>query len=88
MIYLTSIINSFAGNSAILRYSCNKEATFYLTINVFGVNNTFFRGRVLYACSSNSQELFTKNIYPQHGNALFSQYHNIIIISNAHETVN
>ena len=37
-------LNSFVGNSAILRRSCYKEATFYLTINFFGVNNTLFRG--------------------------------------------
>ena len=33
-------------NSAILRHSCYKEATFYLTMNVFGVNNLLFRGNI------------------------------------------
>ena len=41
---------------------------------------------LLYACSSNIRwtELFTKNVYPQRGNALFL---NIITIADAHETV-
>ena len=41
-----TIVNSFAVNSTILRHSCYNEASFYLTINIFGVNNTLFRGKV------------------------------------------
>ena len=45
-----------------------KKTTFYLTIDVFGVNNTLFRGKVF---CMHAQELFTKNVFPQRGNALF-----------------
>ena len=49
---------SFAGNSAILRCSCYKEATFYLTINVFwNQQHIVQRKSFLYAFSSNSQKL-------------------------------
>ena len=53
---------SFAGNSAILRRSCYKEVTFYLTIKVLcSQQHIVQRKCFLYACSSNSQELFTNS---------------------------
>ena len=44
-----------------------QEATFYLIINVFGVNNTLFSSFFLHACLSNSPG---ENVFPQRGNAL------------------
>ena len=39
-------INSFAGNNAIVCRRCYNEATFYLTINAFGVKNISFTEKV------------------------------------------
>ena len=79
---------SFAGNSTILHCSCNKEATFYLTINVFWSQQHIVQRKsfFLYACS---QEIFTKNVYPQRGNAIpHNTDRNIIIIANAKQLSN
>ena len=79
-------MNSFVGNSAILRRSCYKEVTFYLTIKVFWSQQHIVQRKsfVLYACSSNSQEIFTQKTFTRNTETLYSsQYRNIIIIANA-----
>ena len=81
------LFNSFADNSAILRCSCYKEATFYLTINVFGVNNTLFRGKVFFVCMLVK---FAGIIYKERLPATRKRFipHIIINIANTYETVN
>ena len=77
-------IFSFAGNSAILRRSCYKEVTFYLTINVFWSQQHIVQRKSFIVCML--VKFFTKNVYPQSGN--HPEYRNVIIITNAHEIVN
>ena len=57
--------NSFAGNSAILLRSCYNEATFCLTIKVFGVHNILleeilFSRQIRRSCL---QSTFSRNAY-------------------------
>ena len=93
VISVSICINSltFAGNSAILRCSCYKEVTFYLTINVFWSQQHIVQRKSFFVCMLVK---FAGIIYkerlparPQRGNPYSSQYRNITIIPNARETV-
>ena len=92
VISVSICINSltFAGNSAILRRSCYKEVTFFLTINVFWSQQHIVQRKSFFVCMLVK---FVGIIYKERLPATrkpfipHNIYHNINIIANARETV-